>query len=130
MLKVGEDVLEAGCDLVEATSLHRPDTSWVFMDAAGHEHRWFSGARPAQSYTPSETYETPSLVWVHDGWGYYEDGERYELGHRECATCGERIEPRYTSDTVRQYVPGLRWFRINGMSVSREEFEQRVAHLR
>jgi len=121
----GDDVFEAGADMIEVTSQHRPDTNWRVVDAQGHEHRWYVDGKPAVSYNPSAKHETPTLVDVHDGWGYWEDGERYAIHHYECRQCGEHIEPRYTADTNRQYIPGLRWCRINGESVSKEEFERR-----
>lgn len=79
----------------------------------------------AASYDPTARHETPTLIDVHDGWGYYDDGERYAIHHYECRQCGERVEPGYTSDTNRVYIPGLRWYRINGGYVSKEEFERR-----
>jgi hypothetical protein len=130
LLSRAGDVFETGCDLMEATSSYRPDTGWRVVDAQGHEHRWYVDGAPAVSYHPSAKHETPTLVWIFERWGYYEDGERYAIGHHECHACGEPIEPRFTADTTRQYVPGLRWFRINGESVSPEEFERRVHEAR
>jgi hypothetical protein len=121
----GDVVFEAGCDLIDVTSLHRPDTSWRAVDVASHTHRWYANGQPAESYRPDAKYETPTLRWVHDDWGYYEDGERYSIGHHECRDCGERIEPRYRADDTRQMIQGLLWFTINGESVSAEEFERR-----
>jgi len=119
------DVFESGCDQFDVTSLHRPDTRWRFVDAAGHTHRWYMQGQPAESYRPDAKYETPTLTWVHDGWGYYEDGERYAIGHHECSECRERIEPHFCADDFRQYLPGPRWFCINGEPVSPEEFQRR-----
>jgi hypothetical protein len=28
----------------DVTSLNRPDTSWLFVDAQGHEHQWYTAA--------------------------------------------------------------------------------------
>lgn len=114
------------CDPVEVTSLHRPDTGWVLVDAQGHEHRWYTKGLPATDYRPTETYETPTLVDVFDGWGYYEDGERYAIHHFECRQCGERVEPRYKADDCRQYIPGLRRCFIDGAGVSYDTFTQRL----
>jgi hypothetical protein len=125
-----ETVFESGCELVEVTSTHRPDTSWRFVDAQGHEHRWYAKGAPAESYSPSGRYEVPTLVWVKDDVGYFEDGEPYDIGHHECVQCGEHVEPRSTADSVQQFVPGLRWYRINGRSVTKDEFERRRAKAR
>lgn len=125
------DTLETGCDLLDVTSLHRPDTAWRFVDAHGHDHRWYvDGGGPggehisASGYSPQLRYITPTLIWVKDGEEYWEDdAEPDAVGHLECAQCGERIAPAYCADTTRQFIAGLRWFRINGRLVSREEFE-------
>jgi hypothetical protein len=120
------DVFETGCDWIDVTSLHRPDTAWRVIDAAGHPHQWYTAEHPAETYRPSLAYDVPTLRWVHDGWGYYDDGERYAIGHYECPSCGEWIEPQYRADDYTQYVPGLRWYTINGESVSPDEFAQRL----
>lgn len=45
------DTFECGCESVDATSDHRPDTDWRHVDSQGHEHRWHdsSSGQPAQS---------------------------------------------------------------------------------
>lgn len=120
------DVFETGCDLIDVTSIHRPDTSWYFSDEHGHEHRWHVDGKPAVSYNPSARYDTPTLVWVKDGEDYWEDDdEPHDVGHLECRQCGEHANPGYTADGTEQHIPGPRWYRINGASVSPEEFQQR-----
>lgn len=120
------DVFESGCEFVDVTMLHRPDTNWRYVDKHGHEHRWYVEGQPVTIYRPQNQHQTPTLKWVFEEWGYYEDGERYQIGHHECVDCGEHIEPRYTADDTKQMIPGLRWYQINGQSVSREEFERRA----
>jgi hypothetical protein len=122
---INGDVFEAHCEPIEVTRLSRPDTAWRFIDAHGHEHRWHVGETPAGAYSPSEQYEVPSILWVHEKWGSYEDGSRYSIGHHECRACGDRVTPRHTSDTTRQYIPGPRSYFINGEPVSQDEFEAR-----
>ena len=125
------DVFESHCDLIDVTSMRRPDPTWVFVDALGHEHRWYV-ERDGQThvamptYDPQRTYKTPTLIYVKDGESCYEDGEPYEYGHLECASCGEHVQPRHTADTQRQYIPGLRYYTINGEPVSPEEFKRRL----
>lgn len=115
---------EMWCDLLDVTSLHRPDPSWRYMDRAGHEHRWWTEGKPAEGYSPSKSYDTPTLIWVKDGVGYYEDGEPYDIGHCECRQCGEHIEPRNTADTNTQYIAGLKHCSIDGIEVDIETFER------
>jgi hypothetical protein len=123
---VGPDVFEMQCDLVDVTSLHRPDPTWRHVDAHGHEHRWYVDGTPAVSYDPSARYETPSLVWVKDGEEFWDgDDEPHDVGHLECRQCGDHVEPRYTADDTRQHIPGLRRYRINGEPVTPEEFARR-----
>lgn len=128
MMLKSNDIFEMRRDMIDVTSMHRPDTSWRFVDAIGHEHRWHVDGKPAVSYNPSARYDTPTLVWVKDGEEYWEDDdEPHAVGHLECRQCGERIEPRYTADSTTQHIAGLAHYRINGESVSREEFELRYA---
>ena len=113
------------CDMIEATCLRRPDESWTFTDAAGHEHYWtFDGRRG--TYRPDAKAETPTLETVHDGTGYWEDGEPYEIYHHECRICRETVEPRCCADQSRQYVPGPRYYYIDGECVSQPDFMRAV----
>lgn len=129
--KIGEDTFRVERSMMDATSLHRPDTSWLFVDVLGHEHRWYikNGGPNGQHisathYSPQQSYVTPTLKWVFERYGYYEDGSCYEIGHHECDRCGERIEPKYCADSCMQYVPGLQRCYINDVQVTREEFER------
>ncbi len=125
-IRVGPDVFEAGCDMIDVTSNNRPDTSWRHVDPSGHEHRWFANGVPAESYNQAAAHDVPSLVWVKTDVGYYEDGSEYEIGHNECRECGAHVEPRYTADMWQQMMPGRHWFKINGQSVTQEDFAARV----
>lgn len=120
------DAFESGCDLIEVTSQHRPDLTWRHVDADGHEHRWHRDGVPAVDYRPEDQYDVPTVRWVHDGYRYDEDGEECEVGHLACRECDETIKPRYRADDTKQYIPGLCWCRINGQSVSRDEFRERL----
>lgn len=121
-------ILSTGCELMDVTSLCRPDTSWVATDAQGHEHRWcLPNGSSAEHYNPSASYQVPSLLWVKDGEEYYEgDNEPHDVGHLECRACGEHVAPRYTADVAQQYTPGLRWFKIDGVGVSEGEYRAAV----
>lgn len=121
---------EVRADPIEVTSLHCPNTSWRFVDPAGHEHRWYLGTKPAESYRPDAHYEVPTLAVVFDGYGYYPDGSQYRREHYECRQCGARVTPSYTADTTRQYIAGLKHFYIDGREVAQETFERafKIAH--
>lgn len=115
------------CDPIEVTMLHRPDTGWKFIDAAGHEHRWYVGDEPADRYDPMTRYGTPTLTWVKDGEEYWEgDDEPHPVGHLECRICGEHVQPQYKADECRQYIPGLKRCYIDDQPVSYDEFTRRA----
>lgn len=125
---VGGVRFEVNQERTDVSSIHRPDMSWSFTDAAGHEHVWFLGDKSAYNvmYRPDAQYHTPTLVSIFDGWDYWDDGERTARTHLECKQCGEHIEPGYRSDDTRQYIGGIRSCYVDGESVSREEFERRL----
>lgn len=119
------DVFEIERDLVEATSNHRPDTSWKQIDTGGHLHQWFVGDKPAVGYRPTEVYHNPTLVFVKTGEEYWEDDDQpHDVGYLACKECGDMVIPGYRADDCTQYIPGLIRCRINGISVSKEEFEK------
>lgn len=113
------------CDPIEVTSNHRPDERWQHTDLAGHTHQWEwpSGKR---LYSPTQQATLPTLHWVKTGVRYDEDGEEYEVGEYRCLQCQAVVEPRFTADRCRQYIPGLRRCYINDQPVSHEEFERAV----
>jgi hypothetical protein len=125
--QLGDDVFEMGCEMIDATSAHRPDVGRVVMDANGHAHPWCGpDGAPAAHYNPSVHYDMPSLEWVKTGEACDEDDdEPYDVGQYECRICRAVVVPPYTADQYQVYVPGLRWCRINGEPVMREEFERR-----
>ena len=96
-------------NLIEVTSISRPDTNWSFTDKAGHLHRWHKRGDlvPATSYYGGYAYEVPTLKWVIDGVEYDSDGEPFNVGHSECIQCGEHIQPGKCADSTRQFIPGL-----------------------
>ncbi len=131
-MKTG-DVFEYGCDKIDVTSNNRPDECWRHTDTHGHVHQWYvEGGGPdgthisATIYNPSLRYITPTLVFIVDDVGYWEDGTTYGIGHYECADCHDPVpNPGTCADADIVYMPGLRWFRINGQSVAPEEFQRR-----
>jgi hypothetical protein len=121
------DEFECGQDPINVTSNNRPDTDWKEIDLNGHVHQWYMDGKPATSYRPMLKYETPTMIFVKDDVGYYPDGGEYDIGHYECVTCHLHIgPPKGTPDTYEQYISGLRWFKINGESVSGDIFKQRL----
>jgi len=112
--------------LIEATSLHRPDPSWIFTDAEGHVHQWFTEGKPAIGYSAIQSYSVPTTVWEKTGEEFYEDDdEPHDVGHYICRICKQEIQHGFCADTNTQYVPGITRFYIDDVSVSKEEYERR-----
>lgn len=124
--RVGHRVFDSGCSMLEVTSLSRPNTNWLFIDAYGHEHRWYDGLEPATSYRPEVEYTTPTLVRVLDKTEYDEDGEPFYIYRWDCVECHETITRGFIGDDCRQFIPGIRWYQIDGRHVSPEEFKREL----
>jgi hypothetical protein len=95
-------------DMVEVTSMNRPDPNWVFTDKEGHVHQWHDSKGPATNYSPMEKYSVPTVRSVIEGSWVDDDGEEHHICHLACRQCGERVNPGRTADTCRQFIPGLR----------------------
>lgn len=96
-------------DMLDNTSMHKPDAQWLFTDAAGHPHQW-------------QGEKLPTLRWVID---IPETDEYPAQGHYECALCGvygPRITPRHIASTFRSYVPGMTHYYVDGSPVDRGTF--------
>jgi len=72
---------------IDVTCLHRPDPAWRYVDARGHEHRWYDGDRPALTYRPSGQYHVPTLTQIVDVEG---TDEYPAVVHYECTACLDR----------------------------------------
>jgi hypothetical protein len=109
------------CEPFDVTSNWRPDTSWLFRDAAGHEHRWWTNGAPATDYNPQLSYDVPTLRRVIDEQWIDEDGSEREAAHLECVKCSEHVQPGHMSDPWRQFIPGLKRFYIDDEPVTEDE---------
>jgi len=117
-------------ELLDVSSMHRPDLNWKYADPAGHGHFWFcDGDAANEPYNPSKTYTLPTLEQVRDGSWFDEDGEEHPLWHWECTRCAAHIEPGYKADDTRQFIAGLATYRIDGEVVSKDEFMKRLGLL-
>jgi len=106
-------------DLLEVTSLHRPDPTWQYTDAAGHVHQWHTGRIVATSYRPDVHYHIPTLVLIVD----VPATEEYPAAtHHECRQCGETIEPGYRADDHTQYIGGTMRYYVDDRPVQKSEF--------
>lgn len=120
------DVFEKHQEFMDATSIHRPDTSWRFTDSHGHVHQWYVGDIPAGTYSPVTQYITPTIEFIKTGTSCFEDGEPYDIGYYACKECGDTVNAGFTADSYTQYVPGLTHYSINGRSVKLDEFMRRA----
>jgi hypothetical protein len=127
-MRLGDHTFACERELIDVSMLHRPDETWRHIDAQGHEHRWYANGQPVTTYAPNVEYTTPTLIWVKDGETWYaDDDEPHEIGHTECAICGEHVRPGYTSDSHKQYIAGLAHYYIDDQPVPEEEFKKRLA---
>jgi hypothetical protein len=114
--KVGTRSFRVETDEVDVTMGPHPerDPEWTYVDHQGHTHALVDG-------------EYPTLRWVDDEPYWCEEHqEEHEQGHRECAICGEEIEPgmRIVGGTHREFMPGLKRFYIDEEEVSEETFNR------
>lgn len=109
---------ETGCEMLEVTSMNHPDPSWSYADKAGHVHRW-----SIEKKEDRVQYDLPTLMWIKDG----EDEEGFALGHTECRVCREHVTSGYTADLYHVFIPGPRWYRIDGQRVSAQEYHIQMA---
>jgi hypothetical protein len=100
--------IEMHRDVIDVTPMSEPDEKWRFVDAAGHVHVWVKVQD--RNIVPT----TKGVVA-----GYYEDGEPYY--ESRCCDCLERVQPGMVSVTTRQFMPGMAYYRINGVTVSEVE---------
>jgi hypothetical protein len=101
-LEMGTDEI----DVTTATGVRHPDLAWEFVDEAGHYHAW---TKDGQMPTVDRNVERIpcrgfSCVLIHD------DDEETCGGDEKvtivCKLCGEVVEPKYTVDHSRQFLPG------------------------
>jgi len=83
-------------EMIDVTSLHRPDLNWKFIDKAGHKHRW--------RVLKNDRHKILSCRVIVDAeaWDDYP-----AITHLECRWCGEHVVPAYKPDESRVYIPGL-----------------------
>jgi ribosomal protein L37AE/L43A len=111
-------------DIIDVSVLSSPDEHWLYTDPAGHQHYWtWNGQRG--TYRSGVTAELPTLRWVVeeicDCYICQENGvDDYEIGHYECRQCGAHVTPAAKPRT--EYIAGLTHYRIDGRSVSKDEF--------
>lgn len=100
-------------DLIDVTSNGpRPDKSWRYTDAAGHEHRWAD--------------DWPTLEWfITERYWCEECGDEHTEGEWICPLCEEVIAPGMLPPSIfREYMPGLVRFYLGDEEISPERFAQ------
>jgi hypothetical protein len=125
-MHAGDHAFEITREMIDVTSLSRPDTSWRFVDAAGHVHQWFVGDRPAERYDPSASYVLPTLHAVETGRWFDEEGEEHVDEEYRCVQCEAVVVPRTRADDTQMFIPGMARCFIDGVRVTKEEFDAAV----
>lgn len=110
-------------DMIDVTSLHRPDPAWTFTDPNGHLHQWHDADGIAKDYNPTTRYFVPTIVKVVD---YPATDDYPEVFHYECKECRAVVEPGYRADEFSQKITGLAHYYIDDEPVSKDEFLSRA----
>ncbi len=106
----GELTIET--DSIEVTSaLPQTDKNWRHTDQRGHEHYWADGY--------------PTLVEIIDRTYWCADcGGDHRETHLECRVCQETVVPGTFVDMGRRFVPGRSVYRLNGVPITKERFDE------
>jgi hypothetical protein len=90
----------------------RPDKTWRFTDAAGHEHYWSDG--------------WPTLAWfVTERWWCEDCEDEHTEGEWCCPLCEEVIAPGMTGPSpFREYMPGRVSFYLGDEEISPQRFAE------
>lgn len=123
IVKTAQHTFEMECEPIEVTSISRPDERWAYTDPSGHMHRW-EWEDDKREYRPGVSASVPTVRYVVDGVDVDECGDEHEYGHHECVLCGAHVTIGTTADTCRQYMPGLKTYRVDGAIVSEAEFKR------
>lgn len=109
-------------ELIEVSSMSRPDEHWFFTDPAGHIHQWWERKpfRPMSRYSPEKSYFVPSITWVEDSPA---TDDYPAIGHHECSKCRARVHPGTRADDCMQYLPGMTRCYIDDREVTKDVFE-------
>ncbi len=117
-----QPLFEISREMLDVTSLHRPNLAWSHTDPAGHTYRWLVQkeknvwVKPGFYYDAMKKYRIFGLLEVVTEHG---DGEEaWTTSTFFCRRCGAQIRPGFTADDTQQFIPGLARRRINGVSVS------------
>lgn len=81
-------------EYVEVTPSREPDPTWLYVDAAGHRHRWRGGHLPTLEDVPVGLEWSGCLA------------EYVTATELRCRRCGEPVEPGYRVPSVPSYLPG------------------------
>lgn len=92
-----------------------PDPEWVFVDAAGHEHKW---DRP-NGVTNSHKVQTGTSVF-DDGDGYWDEVPHFEL---RCNLCEEPLEPGYRYQYGPKFIQGPIHYYVDDQPVTKAEYD-------
>lgn len=111
---------ETGADLIDVTSLTKPNPVWKWVCPKGHIVQWEQfDSKWGKQYRVANVRR---LVTKQDVWQY---DEYVKLEYDVCATCPRgRKAVDYTDAQIpnysKEYIPGMRWYRLNGEDVTEE----------
>lgn len=111
-LTVGNNTFEKRVEQVEVTSnLPKRDPNWQGRCSRGHVSNW------------------DTVQWWVDHVEYCPQCEEdHEEGHWVCPVCLEEIKPgMFGPSGVREFVPGMTIYFINGVEVDKDEYGRELA---
>lgn len=106
--------LEMWREIIDVTTIQEPDRSWRLTDSHGHVHRWVGCGDKAE-------VTTCNAKTIIDGW-YEPDSPISHIEYR-CRECGDEVKPGWRATEFRRWIPGLPHFLIDGVEVTKSEYE-------
>ena len=100
----------------EPSGPHRPDTTWRYIDPAGHHHQWEWPAGQRDQSQQQASLPTCTVMQTVE----YIEGEEFRNVRYECSLCHAPIEPGRVQATTR------RTFWVDGNGVTEAEFRARM----
>ena len=124
-----QHTVEVTCEPFDVTPFQEKDSTWVCIDAEGHEHRWHI-PHGANDWSKEGCWALPTLRAVTYICGYADDGDEMYGMHYYCKRCGERIEPGWKATVFRRFMQGPKRFYLDGIEVSQKEAEQAIKEMK
>lgn len=118
-----QHIVEVTCEPIDVTPFQEKDSTWVYIDKEGHEHRWHI-PHGTHDWSKEGYWTLPTLRAVTYVCGYADDGDEMYGTHYYCKRCGEHIEPGWKVTIFRHFTQGPKRFYIDGVETSQKGAEK------